>query len=107
MPKPNGDFVVFVLDQLLGLPDVSAQAMFGGYGLYQAGTFFGIIHQSRLYLKTDDQSRQDYLAAGMGPFRPNARQTLGAYYEVPVDVLEDAQNMMRWAKRALQIPRRS
>jgi len=37
----------------------------------------------------------------MGPFRPSARQTLKSYYEVPVEVIEDADALAAWAKRAI------
>ena len=53
------------------------------------GVFFGIISQARLYFKTTPTSRIAYVQRGMQPFRPNARQTLTSYYEVPVDILED------------------
>jgi len=80
--KSDG-FKDFVLDQLSGLRGVTCRAMFGGYGLYQGETFFGIIHKSRLYLKTDERTRSAYLKQGMKPFRPNRKQTLKTYYEVP------------------------
>lgn len=74
--------------------------MFGGFGLYHQDMFFGILHEGRLYFKTDDASRGDYLALGMKPFRPNASQTLRNYYEVPVEVVEDAERLQTWALRA-------
>ncbi len=41
-----------------------------------------------------------YRAQQMKPFKPNARQTLKNYYEVPVDVLESADSLVEWAKTA-------
>jgi DNA transformation protein len=94
-------FKDFVLDQLADLRGVTAKAMFGGYGLYRDRTFFGIIHEGRLYLKTDKTSRAPYLARGMKPFRPNAKQTLKTYYEVPVEVIEDGEQLNQWAATSL------
>lgn len=74
--------------------------MFGGYGLHRGDVFFGIIHRGRLYFKTDAQTRSPYLEAGMKPFRPNAKQTLKSYYEVPVDVIEDTDQLAAWARKA-------
>ena len=71
--------------------------MFGGYGLYRKETFFGIIHRGRLYFKTDDRTRAGYVARSMKPFRPNVKQTLKSYYEVPVEVIEDAEQLVAWA----------
>jgi len=74
--------------------------MFGGYGLYRGEAFFGIIHKGRLYFKTDETSRTAYRERGMKPFRPNARQMLKTYYEVPIDVMEDAEQLAAWAAQA-------
>ncbi|HET9700981.1 MAG TPA: TfoX/Sxy family protein, partial [Burkholderiales bacterium] len=93
-------FAAFVLDQLAGLGGVSARRMFGGHGLYLGDGFFGIIHDGRLYFRTDEGSRPDYEKAGMKPFRPNAKQTLKNYLEVPVDVIEKPATLREWALRA-------
>jgi DNA transformation protein len=76
--------------------------MFGGYGLYRNGVFFGIIHRGRLYFKTDETSRAQYLAKGMKPFRPTAKQILKTYFEVPVEIIEDADQLAEWARRAAE-----
>jgi len=47
---------------LAALGDITSRPMFGGGGLYWHGTIFGIVFGDRLYLKVDDQSRDDYLA---------------------------------------------
>ncbi len=97
-------FKDFVLEQLDRLPAVSCKAMFGGHGLYQESTFFGIIHQGRFYLKTNAMTESAYAARGMQPFRPNGRQLLKHYYEVPVEILEDAEQLEAWASRAIAPP---
>ncbi len=98
---PNHDgFKDFVLDQLSELPGLTHRAMFGGYGLYQRETFFGIIHRGRLYFKTNATTAPRYREREMKPFRPNATQTLKNYYEVPVNVLEDAGELTIWARQA-------
>lgn len=48
-----------------------------------------IANAGRLRFKVDEYSKGDYLARGMGPFRPNERQTLRSYFEVPPDVFVD------------------
>ena len=74
--------------------------MFGGFGLYLDDQFFGIIAGGRLYLKTNDETRGKFEAADMGPFRPNEKQTLKNYYEVPADVLENSEELIRWVRDA-------
>jgi len=95
-------FNEFVREQLAGLSDVAFRRMFGGQGIYQGKNFFGILHQGRLYFKTDASTRPDYESGGMGPFQPSARQCLPAYREVPASVLEDAPLLCAWAARAAQ-----
>lgn len=90
----------FVLDQLVGCGAVESRAMFGGEGLYLGGVFFAIIYAGRLYFKTDEASRRRYTELGMQPFRPSAKQTLKTYYEVPGDVIEDAERLIDWARQA-------
>jgi DNA transformation protein len=96
-------FKNFVLDQLQELPDLECRAMFGGHGLYQEERFFGIIFKGRLYFKTDAESADPYLKLGMKPFRPNRKQTLKSYYEVPVDIIEDRDRLAIWAKEAVRV----
>ena len=97
-------FKEFVLDQLGALPEMRARAMFGGYGLCQAGRFFGILMDGRLYFKTDEQTRTAYVERCMGPFLyEKARRTLTInYFEVPPDVLESREELVVWARRAIQ-----
>lgn len=96
--RPDSGFLDFVLDQLSSLPGVESRAMFGGHGIYGGGTFFAIAYRGRLFFRVDDGSRPEYVARGMKPFRPGANMTMGSYYEVPADVLEDARELVRWAR---------
>ena len=97
-------FKDFVLDQLDQIPELMSKAMFGGHGLYQRDRFFGIIHKGRLYFKTNGVTQPAYASRGMLPFRPNGKQILKHYYEVPVDILEDAEQLMLWARSAFTPP---
>ena len=96
----DDSFKDFILDQLEELEGVEARGMFGGYGLYQDEIFFGIIFKGRLYFKTDEATVVAYQKRKMKPFRPNARQTLKSYYQVPVNVLEDRDQLVAWAQKA-------
>jgi len=95
-------FKDFVLDQLQELDDVEARRMFGGHGLYQDEIFFGIIHKGRLYFKIDEKTVAEYRKWKMKPFRPNAKQALQTYYEVPVAIIEDGDRLFEWAEAAIR-----
>ena len=98
-------FKAFVLDQLATLPGIRAKAMFGGHGLYRGECFFGILMAGRLYFKTNEQTRSEYLKRGMSPFiYEKARQTTTInYYEVPPEVLEDCEQLTGWAREAVRV----
>ena len=97
MAAKHDGFKDFVLDQLADMKQVRCRAMFGGYGLYQRTVFFGIIHKERLYCKVTPTTVKRYKTRGMKPFRPNAKQTLTSFYEVPIKIVEDAEQLMDWA----------
>jgi DNA transformation protein len=82
--------------------DITSRAMFGGHGVYWNGIIFGIVFEDRLYLKVDERNRPDFERRGMGPFRPNDRQTLKSYFELPQDVLADPEQLFSWAKEAIR-----
>jgi DNA transformation protein len=102
MDRKDESFKDFILDQLHDLDDVEARRMFGGFGLYRDETFFGIIHKGRLYFKVDESTVGEYCKRKMRPFRPNAKQTLKSYYQVPVEILENADELLLWATRATE-----
>ena len=101
----DDSFKEFVLDQLSALPDVRARAMFGAHGLYSGDHFFGILDEGRLFFKTDAKSQTDYTARGMGPFTYESKGKVMtmSYHEVPPDVLEQPQELVEWARKAIGI----
>jgi DNA transformation protein len=95
-------FVEYVLEQLRGLGRLTSRRMFSGVGLYSDGLFFGLLYHERLYFKTDDTTRPEYEARGSEGFcpRPNLARVKMTYYTVPADVLEDAEELVKWARQA-------
>jgi len=98
------DYLQYVLEQLAGLRGALSRRMFGGAGLYFEELFFGLIAGDTLYLRVNDTNRPDYEKLGMSRFRPYADKPHLSfnYYEVPAHVLEDADELVVWARRALQ-----
>ncbi|MGB8327852.1 MAG: TfoX/Sxy family protein [Steroidobacteraceae bacterium] len=101
----SSDYLQFVLEQLAGLERVTSRRMFGGVGLYSSGFFFGLLDDDTLYLKVDDSNRADYERRGMIPFRPDAArpEMTMSYFTVPPDVLEDAEQLVAWARRSVRL----
>jgi DNA transformation protein and related proteins len=104
----NNEFLRYVLDQLRGLGMVTCRKMFGGAGLYLEGTIFALIAYDTLYFKVDETNRSDFEEAGMEPFQPfDDTSYVMSYYEVPVDVLEENDELVVWARKALAAARRA
>jgi DNA transformation protein and related proteins len=99
----NNDYLQYVLEQLAGLRGVVSRRMFGGAGLYQDELFFGLIASDTLYFRVNDENRADYEAHGMSRFRPyeDKPHLSFNYYEVPAHVLEDAEQLVAWARRSV------
>jgi DNA transformation protein and related proteins len=99
----SGDFTIYVIEQLRGLPNVTSRRMFGGVGLYSDGFFFALLADDTLYLKADDRNRADFERHGCQPFRPFADRPHWSmsYYDVPAEVLDDAEELGRWARKSL------
>jgi len=97
-------FTDFVVEQLDGCGPITTKRMFGGVGIYSGDVFFAIIADDVLYLKVDDSNRKDFVRAGSGPFRPygDERETMG-YYNVPVSVFEDADELARWGRKSIAV----
>jgi len=103
MSQARDGLVAHVLDMLGDWGGVSARRMFSGYGLFRQGAMFGLIARDTFYLRVDDRNRPDFAAAGSRVFtyRREAREVeLRGYMECPPDILEDPEEMLRWAKSA-------
>ena len=85
---------------------MTSRRMFGGIGLYCGDEFFALIDEGRLYFFTDARTRPRYEARGMRAFEYAPGQFLRSYYEIPVDVLEDAGELCTWAREAVDAHRR-
>jgi DNA transformation protein len=103
--RTHDGLVAHVLDMLAEWGGISARRMFSGYGLYRHGAIFGLIIRDTLYLRVDDRNRPDFVAAGSRPFRyrrgPSQEVEIRSYMECPPDVLEDVDQMIRWATASL------
>jgi DNA transformation protein and related proteins len=102
-------FRTFVLEQLARtMPGLRARNMFGGVGLYAGDLFFALMDDDVLYFKVDDNTRTRFEELGMGPFRPfGDGGEVMQYYEVPADVLEDAEALAPWATDAVEVAKRA
>src|SRR5262245_7563513 len=105
----ESEFLAHVLELLAPLGRVTARRMFGGYGLYCDGVFFGIILDNTLYLKADDRNRGEFERAGSEIFsysRRGKRATLN-FYRAPEHAMDTPHLMLSWGRSALAAALRS
>lgn len=106
----SDSFIALLQDQLRGMGSVSVRRLFGGAGLYAAGTMFALVSDETLYLKADETMRADFEAEGMQPFSyatKDGRNTLMSYWRAPERLFDDPDEMLAWATRALAAAKRS
>jgi DNA transformation protein len=97
------EFRDYVLDQLSAIDDLSARAMFGGFGIFQDGLMFALIARDTLYFKVDETNRSAFEQAGMPPFRYTRGNKVFemSYWQAPPDILDDASEISEWARVAI------
>ena len=108
-PDPGAEAVE---ERFAALGAVEARRMFGGHGVFLDGLMFALLAGDRLYLKTDEQSRAQFVAAGAQPFTYTTRRkgvrkrvTL-SYWSAPEAVLESPAAALRWGRLALEAAQR-
>ena len=100
----SAEFLEYVLDQLSTWGEVRAKRMFGGAGLYRQGKMFGLIAGDVAYLKVGELNRADFERAGSRPFQPYPdKKTTMPYWAIPEEVLEDREELARWAEKAFAV----
>jgi DNA transformation protein len=103
----SDNYRTYVVDQLGALPALSTRRMFGGLGLYSGEWFFALIDDDVLFFKVDDANRNDYTSRGMKAFMPFPGQPSLGYFLVPEDVIEEAEELTRWARRSVEVAQRA
>jgi DNA transformation protein len=103
------DFIVLALEIMAGLGNVRARRMFGGHGIFHDDVMFALVVDDVLYLKANDASRAAFVARGLRPFSYAARgKTVSLqYYETPAETWDDAEEMLPWARLALDAARQA
>lgn len=107
--KEEKEFVSYVVELMqseliLSIGTVKARGMFGGHGIFLEGSMFGLVADSVLYLKVDDENKRPFEEKGLKPFtyNKNGKEYKMSYYQAPEETLEDSEEMSTWANLAYQ-----
>jgi len=101
----HAEYLAYMLEQLASLGSLRTRRMFGAVGLYSGEFFFGLIDDDTLYFKTDASNSAEYIARNMPRFMPMPKRpdAIKAYYQVPADVIEDAELLVAWARKSVAV----
>lgn len=97
-------FITDIAQLLARLGPITVRRMFGGHGVYCDGFFIAIVHDGTLWLKTDELTRERFLAEGGEQFvyqRLGKAASLG-FHTPPPEALESPPEMLVWSRLALE-----
>ncbi len=101
----DAGLVAWVEEALEPLGRVTVRKMMGGGTLYLDGTVFAITDEGELWFKADDETNSVWDEAGCERFSvtfKDGRVDTMNYRRAPADVYDDADELQRWAKLALE-----
>ncbi|GAC1316396.1 MAG: hypothetical protein NVS3B11_00010 [Collimonas sp.] len=92
----------YIRELLAPLGVVNARRMFGGHGIYYDNVMIGLVADGTLFLKTDEETRPQFAAAGCRPFvtESRGRSIEMSYWSAPEDAMDAAAAMAPWARLA-------
>lgn len=98
-------FVELALELVALVAPVEARRMFGGHGLFAHGVMFGLLDDGELFLKTDEETRPRFVAAGCRRWTyvsKKVRMEETSYFRPPDEAHEDAEAMEPWGRLGLE-----
>ena len=98
----NADFVQFIADQCAEAGEIVTRKMFGDYGIYCNGKFFGLICDDRFYLKPTETGKALLRKVELRPPYEGAKDY---FYIEDVDDHEYLSTLVRATCKALPEPK--
>lgn len=101
------EYRIFVEELFEPLGPVKVKKLFGGAGIFaplpEGDVMFGLIAQQSIYLKVGDENRRDFEDEGMTAFTYGREGKRGSmsYYEMPERLYDDPDELVEWARKAL------
>lgn len=79
------------------------RAMFGGHGLFapNGAMFAAQVDEGAIALKLiEPEAQEEFIALGAAPWSPRAGLTMGGWFVVPMDLLDEPRQLADWCQRA-------
>ena len=102
----SASFKEFLIEQMTGFGPVTIRTMFGGAGVMRDGLMFALIDDEVLYLKTDDETKDAFIAENLPQFTymsKGGKKMEMAYWRIPERCLDDADEMAQWCRVAFGV----
>ena len=100
----SSEYTDYILELLEPLESASVRRMFGGAGIFCHGLMIALIADDQLYFKVDDENRDRFIDAGCEQFvyeTKNGKRGLMSYYQAPDYLFDEQDEMVDWARSAL------
>lgn len=107
-PTSARDRAIELAEQMAGIGSIEVSRFFGGAGLKCEGVQFAFVMQGILHLRVDDDTRPAFEALNATAFAYGGRSgtvTVASYYALPDEIVDDHDELVRWAERAYRVAR--
>ena len=105
--KSFHDYIVY--DLLGDAPNITSQAMFGGWAIYENGAIFGIIVAGELYFKVGSENRSEFEKIESHPFvyaKKDGKPITMSYWLVPEEIMEDKEKFYDLMEKSVIVSRK-
>lgn len=96
----------WISDLFAGFGPVLPKRMFGGVGIFADGFMIGLVMGEEIYLRTDDATRDRFVAEGSRPFSYDraggSKTVITGYYTLPARLYDDTEALGQCARAALE-----
>lgn len=104
--SPKTEYADYIVELLEPIGWLRTSRFFGGIAISRDTVQFAMVMENTLYFVVDDETRPTYAQAGMQPFSystKKGRVQVKRYFEVPDEVLADAEQLRQWAKESIRM----
>jgi DNA transformation protein len=105
MKNNKSEFLQYALDLFNPLGRLTSKTLFGGNVILKNNITFAMVFDGSIYLKTNKDTVKKYLDLDSKPlsYKKNNKTINLRYYEIPIEVIDDEDQLMQWAIEAYEI----
>jgi DNA transformation protein len=105
MKNNKSEFLQYALDLFNPLGRLTSKTLFGGNAILKNNITFAMVFDGSIYLKTNKNTVKKYLDLDSKPlsYKKNNKTISLRYYEIPIEVLDDEDQLIQWVIEASEI----